>query len=134
MKSAMEMLRMISSIGFGACYTTGGGFARGEAAVGLRAGGLRGGCRGCEVGGLVGLRAGRLRNGLWLPRVRWWAWGLVRFSYTARPPPPVILPGAAFALLCLAGAFAPCFAVPARAAACCLMEAGFGAVLLRQWI
>ena len=42
----------------------------------------------------------------------------VSFSYTARPPPPVILPGAAFALLCLAGAFAPGFALRARAAAC----------------
>jgi len=35
-----------------------------------------------------------------------------------RPPPPVILPGAAFASLCLAGAFAPGFALRARAAAC----------------
>ncbi len=34
-----------------------------------------------------------------------------------RPPPPVILPGAAFALLRLAGAFAPGFALRARAAA-----------------
>ena len=29
---------------------------------------------------------------------------LVRFGYTARPPPPVILPAAAFASLCLGGA------------------------------
>jgi len=34
----------------------------------------------------------------------WWAASLVWFGYTARPPPPVILPGAAFAALCLAGA------------------------------
>ena len=67
----------------------------------LRAGRLRAGCRGCGGGDC-------------------WKWGVVRFSYTARPPPPVILPGAAFALLCLAGAFAPCFALRARAAACCL--------------
>ena len=63
---------------------------------------MESGCRGWGVGGCGN-------------------WGVVRFSYTARPPPPVILPGAAFALLCLAGAFAPGFAVPARAAACCLM-------------
>ena len=56
------------------------------------------GCRGCEVGGCGN-------------------WGVVRFSYTARPPPPVILPGAAVAALRLAGALAPGFAVPARAAA-----------------
>ncbi len=40
-----------------------------------------------------------------------WAWGLVRFSDTARPPPPVILPGAAVAALRLAGALrraSPC--------------------------
>jgi len=30
---------------------------------------------------------------------------VVWFSYTARPPPPVVLPAAAFALLCLGGAF-----------------------------
>ena len=39
----------------------------------------------------------------------------LRSSYTARPPPPVILPAARFAL---GGAFAPGFALRARAAAC----------------
>jgi hypothetical protein len=38
------------------------------------------------------------------------------FNYTTRPPPPVILPAAAIASLCLGGAFAPGFALRARTA------------------
>ena len=53
--------------------------------------------------------------GGWGAGVGWAAWyGLFA---PPRPPPPVILPGAAFASLCLAGAFAPGFALRARAAA-----------------
>ena len=52
--------------------------------------------------------AARVGRGVVLPRV-WcgggaWAWGVVGFGYTARPPPPVVLPGAAGASLRLAGA------------------------------
>jgi len=81
--------------------------------------------RGCDG---RGAEEGATRGGverLALPRVLagrgCWVGGMLWFDYTARPPPPVILPGAAGASHCLAGAFAPGFAVPARAAACCLI-------------
>ncbi len=59
--------------------------------------------------------------GLALPRVLGgqvlgWVGGYGLFT-PPRPPPPVILPGAAVASLRLAGAFAPGFALRARAAA-----------------
>ena len=60
-----------------------------------------------------------------------WVGCVVWFNYTARPPPPVVLPGAAFALLCLAGAFAPGFALRTRAAACRFGKVG-GLVSVRR--
>ncbi len=55
-------------------------------------------------------------RGCWGAGVGWVAWyGLVT---PPRPPPPVVLPGAAVAALRLAGAFAPGFALRARATAC----------------
>ena len=62
---------------------------------------------------------------VWLRRALPWMLGRVvgglaggfGLSYTARPPPPVILPAAAVASLCLGGAFAPGFALRARATA-----------------
>ncbi len=86
-------------------------------------------CDSCGAGGWAACAAAGVWGGWAAPyglccrgclEVGCWVGGVVRFSYTARPPPPVILPGAAFAALCLAGAKAPGFAVPARAAACFL--------------
>ena len=60
---------------------------------------------------------------LWLSLPRMW-WGVVDecgggfgLITPPRPPPPVVLPAAAFASLCLGGAFAPGFALRARATA-----------------
>ena len=87
---------------------------RGESRRGARGGSSTGGgCRysACGEGGGGGvLPFGLCCRGCWVGGVVW-------FGCTARPPPPVILPGAAFAALCLAGAFAPGFALRARAAA-----------------
>ncbi len=80
-------------------------------------------------GGAVRLVLPRVLGGGWgvspgglCCRGCWGAWGAGWVGWYGlieppRPPPPVILPGAAVAALRLAGAFAPGFAVPARAAA-----------------